>query len=76
MISKAAFNPKFQDILLDIPVLLITLLQAPPHRYIHFDLSIFKQSPLLDFLLDCEAHQRHVTFAQWIMGNHELCTLL
>lgn len=76
MISKAAFNPKFQDILLGIPVLLITPLQAPPHRYIRFDLSIFKQSPLHDFLLDCEVHQRHVTFAQWIMGNHELCRLL
>ena len=84
MISKAAFFffprllliPNSRTSYWDIPVLLITLLQAPPHRYIHFDLSIFKQSPLLDFLLDCELHQRHVTFAQWIMGNHELCTLL
>lgn len=58
----------------DIPVLLKTLLQAPPHRYMHFDLSIFKTESL-DFLLDCELHQRHMTFAPGrIMGNHELCT--
>lgn len=76
MISKAAFNPQIPGHLTRYTVLLITFLQAPTHTYTHLHLVIFKYSPLLDFLLDCELYQRHVTFAQRIMGNHELCTLL
>lgn len=56
--------------------LLTTFLHALPQTHTHFHQGLFKESPWLDYLLDGELYHRHVTFAQWIMGNHELCTLL
>lgn len=76
MIFKAVFSPR--------KVSTSSWMYSTPHNFspgsyhghAHFHQGVFKDSPWLDYLLACELYQRHVTFAQWIMGNHELCTLL